>query len=47
VFLGRESPESAADRLWRRTLEVASGAATWCEVLGEGDELVARYCPSM
>ena len=47
VFLGRESPESAADRLWRRTLEVASGAATWGEVLGEGDELVARYGPSM
>ena len=47
VFLGRESPEAAADRLWRRTLEVASGAATWGEIMGEGDELVARYGPAM
>ena len=47
VFLGREAPEVAADRLWQRMLAVASGDATWGEVLGEGDEVVARYGPAM
>ncbi|MSP48370.1 MAG: hypothetical protein EXQ95_03475 [Alphaproteobacteria bacterium] len=47
VFLGEEPPEAAADRLWQRMLEVANGAATWGEVLGEGDEVVARYGPAM
>ncbi|MBM3533270.1 MAG: hypothetical protein FJX60_09585 [Alphaproteobacteria bacterium] len=47
VFLGTEAPEAAADRLWRRLIEVADGAATWGEVLGEGDEVVARFGPAM
>jgi altronate dehydratase large subunit len=47
VFLGTETPEAAADRLWQRLLEVADGAATWGEILGEGDEVVARYGPAM
>jgi len=47
VFLGTETPEAAADRLWQRLLEVAEGAATWGEILGEGDEVVARYGPAM
>ena len=47
VFLGREAPEVAADRLWRRMIDVASGQATWGEVLGEGDEVVARFGPAM
>jgi altronate dehydratase large subunit len=47
VFLGAETLDAAADRLWTRMLEVADGAATWGEVLGEGDEVVARYGPAM
>ena len=41
------SPESAADRLWTRMRQVADGAATWGEILGEGDEIVARYGQAM
>ena len=47
VFTGEETPESAADRLWARMMQVADGAATWGEILGEGDEIVARYGPAM
>ncbi len=47
VFLGEETPESAADRLWSRMMQVADGAATWGEILGEGDEIVARYGQAM
>jgi altronate dehydratase large subunit len=47
VFLGTETPESAAERMWQRLLAIASGAATWGEVLGEGDEVVARFGPAM
>lgn len=47
VFLGREPPEAAADRLWHRMIDVASGRATWGEILGEGDEAVARFGPAM
>ena len=47
VFLGEETPESAADRLWTRMMQVADGAATWGEILGEGDEIVARYGQAM
>jgi altronate dehydratase large subunit len=47
VFLGSETPEAAAERLWQRLLQVADGAATWGEILGEGDEVVARYGPAM
>ncbi|MBL8690849.1 MAG: UxaA family hydrolase [Rhodospirillaceae bacterium] len=47
VFTGEETPESAADRLWVRMMQVADGAATWGEILGEGDEIVARYGQAM
>lgn len=47
VFLGEETPESASDRLWTRLRQVADGAATWGEILGEGDEIVARYGQAM
>lgn len=47
VFTGEETPESAADRLWARMMHVADGAATWGEILGEGDEIVARYGQAM
>jgi altronate dehydratase large subunit len=47
VFIGEETPESAADRLWTRMMQVAEGASTWGEILGEGDEIVARYGQAM
>ncbi|MGP1396308.1 MAG: UxaA family hydrolase [Inquilinaceae bacterium] len=43
VFSGRESLENAADRLWPQVLGVASGDATWGELLYEGDEIVSRF----
>ena len=47
VFTGQETLVSAADRLWTRMWQVAEGAATWGEILGEGDEIVARYGQAM
>ncbi|MEO1104115.1 MAG: hypothetical protein AAFW98_10370, partial [Pseudomonadota bacterium] len=35
--------EAAADALTERILEVASGALTYGEILGEGEEVVARF----
>jgi altronate dehydratase large subunit len=43
VFLGREPIEAAADRLFETLLDVASGTATWGEILGEGEEVVSRF----
>ena len=43
VFLGREPIEAAADRLFRTLLDIASGTATWGEILGEGEEVVSRF----
>jgi altronate dehydratase large subunit len=42
VFEGRQSASDAADALLHRLLDVASGTMTWGEILGEGDEVVAR-----
>jgi altronate dehydratase large subunit len=42
VFEGRQTPGDAAQMLLHRLLDVASGTLTWGEVLGEGDEVVAR-----
>lgn len=42
VFEGRMSTSNAADQLMHRLVDVASGTLTWGEVLGEGDEVVAR-----
>jgi altronate dehydratase large subunit len=42
VFEGRQTPGDAAELLLHRMLDVASGTLTWGEVLGEGDEVVAR-----
>jgi len=36
------STSNAADQLMHRLVDVASGTLTWGEVLGEGDEVVAR-----
>jgi altronate dehydratase large subunit len=43
VFVGEESLEAAADRLALQLLTVASGALTWGEILGEGDEVISRF----
>jgi altronate dehydratase large subunit len=46
VLAGRETVEAAADRLLALLLDTASGSATWGEILGEGDEVLARLGPS-
>lgn len=43
VFRGEERLEEAATRLTDRLLEIASGALTWGEILGEGDEVISRF----
>ncbi len=43
VFKGEESLDGAADRLADRLIEIASGALTWGEILGEGDEVISRF----
>jgi altronate dehydratase large subunit len=42
-FTGRESLESAGEVLRDRILAVASGEATWGEILREGDEVLSRF----
>ncbi len=42
-FTGAQSMGEAALGLRWRLLEVASGRATWGEILGEGDEVLSRY----
>ena len=39
--------DATAARLYAHALDVASGSATWGEILGEGDEIVARYGQAM
>jgi altronate dehydratase large subunit len=46
VLAGRETVDAAADRLLALLLDIASGSATWGEVLDEGDEVLARLGPS-
>ena len=45
VFAGQESLDAAADRLVEHVLAVASGALTWGEILGDGDEVISRMGP--
>jgi altronate dehydratase large subunit len=47
VFEGREDIEAAGERLFGLVLEIASGAATWGEVHGEGAEAFYRAGGSM
>jgi altronate dehydratase large subunit len=47
AFAGREIMVAAADALERRMLEIASGRATWGEILKEGDEVVSRFGPAL
>lgn len=42
VLNGNEAMESAGERLWELVLDVASGSATWGEVLDESDEVFVR-----
>ena len=43
VFTGHETQDEAAERLFAAVLDIASGTATWGEILGEGDEVISRY----
>ncbi|MDA8050657.1 MAG: UxaA family hydrolase [Rhodospirillales bacterium] len=43
VFRGAESAENAAERLLACVLELASGTASWGEILREGDEVISRF----
>ncbi len=47
VFEGREDIATAGGRLFQLVLEIASGAATWGEVHGEGAEAIYRANGSM
>jgi len=42
-----EDADTTAARLYVHTLAVASGTATWGEILGEGDEVFVRLGPSL
>lgn len=43
AFTGAQSMRDAAAALRARVVQVASGGATWGEVLGEGDEVLSHY----
>lgn len=47
AFLGRKSLEHTADALERCLIDVASGQATWGEILKEGDEVISRFGPAL
>lgn len=47
AFLGRESLERAGAALRRRVIAIASGEATWGEILKEGDEVLSRFGPAL
>ena len=47
AFLGRESLEETGEALLYRVLTVASGQATWGEILKEGDEVLSRFGPAL
>ena len=42
-----EDADATAARLYAHALNVASGSATWGEILGEGDEVFYRVGPSL
>ncbi|MEM7406213.1 MAG: UxaA family hydrolase, partial [Pseudomonadota bacterium] len=43
ALTGAAAREEVAGRLWDTVVEIASGALTWGEVLGEGEEVISRY----
>ena len=47
VFVGDKSLEEAAEDLFDTMLDIASGAETWGEKMGEGGEAFARMGPSI
>lgn len=47
VFLGREPPEAAAERLLALLRAVGSGRRVTAEILGETDEVLARFGPAL
>ncbi len=47
VFIGRERPERAADALFALARSVASGRRVTAEILGETDEVLARFGPAL
>lgn len=47
AFRGRVTIDHAADLLESRMVEIASGRATWGEVLKEGDEVLSRFAPAL
>ena len=47
AFSGRQDLAIAADALHATLLDIASGQATWGEVLSEGDEILSRYAPAL
>ena len=47
AFCGREDLSMAADALFATLRDIASGQATWGEILHEGDEVLSRYAPAL
>ncbi len=47
VFRGEAAPEAAAEALLDLVLDIASGTATWGEILDEGEEVISRLGPSL
>lgn len=47
AFLGHRSLEHTGEDLRRCILAVASGEATWGEILKEGDEVLSRFGPAL
>lgn len=47
AFRGRIGLDRAGAGLMERMVEIASGRATWGEVLKEGDEVLSRFAPAL
>lgn len=47
VLIGQADITAVAARLFERVVSTASGALTWGEILGEGDEVFVRLGPSL
>ncbi|MFT5172140.1 MAG: altronate dehydratase large subunit [Gammaproteobacteria bacterium] len=47
AFDGTQSHQQLAHRLWATAMDVAEGSATWGEVLGEGEEVIARFAAAL
>jgi altronate dehydratase large subunit len=47
AFLGRAELRTMGEALFEDILAIASGQATWGEILGEGDEVISRFGPAL